>query len=174
MNIKFIRFTVCPDLSLKMIKFPFNSYMGIDKVTLSFALTKKSRLYELNTLKMYFLLKTLTLTYPKLNLVSRNFSIISGITHLTNLNNIFPFFQKLENFFSAQDRIGFSAFFINKNQINFIIKDYPMIANFLGLDYDFFNWPIPVRVSLNYDTSVSNQLSNMKYKHFFFNSLLNC
>jgi hypothetical protein len=170
MNIKFIRFTVSPDLSLKMIKFSFDSYMGINNVTLSFALTKKSRLYELNTLKMYFLLKTLTATYPKLKLVSRNFSIISGVTHLTNLSNIYPFFQKLEKFFSAQDRIGFSAFFINKNQINFIIKDYPMIVNFLGLDYDFFNWSIPVRVSLDYEA----QLSNTKYKYFFFNSLLNC
>ena len=78
MNTQFIRSVLYPDLCLKMINIPFNSYLGVEKITLSFALTKKSRLFELNTLKMYFLLKVLTLTYPKLSFVSRNFSVISG------------------------------------------------------------------------------------------------
>lgn len=172
MNIQFIRSSLYPDLCLKMIRIPFNSYLGVEKVALSFALTKKSRLFELNTLKMYFLLKKLGVTYPKLSLVSRNLSIVSGFSHLTNFINIYPFFIKLEDFFCAQDRVGFSLLSINKNQINFIIKDYPMITNFLGLDYDFFNWSIPVRISINY-LNCNKQLTSTRFKYFFFNSLFN-
>lgn len=171
MNIYFIRTTLYPDLCLKMIKVPYNSYLGVNKVSLSFVLTKKSRLFELNTLKMYFLLKALTSTYPKLVLVSRNLSNISGFSHLTNIYNISPFFKKLESFFIAQDRVGFSLLSINKNQVNFLIKDYPMITNFLKLDYDFFNWNIPIRISISYGNN--KQLTSIRFKYFFFNSLFN-
>jgi hypothetical protein len=113
---------------------------------LSAVVSKKNRHAESATTKLSSLFLKISGFVPQLKLTN------SFITFNLNINkNNFLYF--ILSYLKDTGRYTISPLSIHKNQVNFIFNDYSFLANFLSLNYDFFNWRYNIRVCVNFNSS---------------------
>jgi hypothetical protein len=146
---------------------------SIKSIHYSLAFPRKISNLEPRLVKSYLLVNRLSYQTPSITEGERPLYTVTLKTDVNERKRLLLSFQTLINYFKSVNFFGFSPlYFSASGQINFIFIDHLPLARYLNVQYDYFAWKNPLKVTFSF-ASTHKKKDSRHFILYFFNSFVN-
>jgi len=167
------------DLSAKVnIETVFKEPKGIhqfsvDSIHYSLSFSRKIHNLEPRIVKSYLLVNRLSSQIPIIQEGERPLYTVTLKTDLNRRKRLFFGLKSLFNYFKSVNFFGFSPmYFSAPGQINFTFIEHLPLARYMGIQYDYFAWKNPLKLTWSF-AAIRNKKESRLFILYFFNSIVN-